>query len=102
MVNRTNIEYFYTLLIYGEVRYNFADRFPNRPTPIAQKFTDLIIHARETNALQTHQKRDVGPSRHQRILDAEDLLEENFYGITRQITLQADVSNKIICKHCKN
>lgn len=107
MPNRTNSEYVDMLLIYGEVRQNsaaasrlYAQRFPNRITPRPQKFTALVLRARETGVLQTSRGRDGGPGRHQRILDTEvevlNLVEEDPSTSTRKISRQVGVSNRIV------
>lgn len=107
MVHHTNSEYVDMLLIYGEVHQNsaaasrlYAERFPNRPRPIPQKFTALVIRARETGVLQTRPGRDGGPGRHQRTLDAEEeilnLVEEDPSSSTRKISRRVDVSNRIV------
>lgn len=107
MAHRTNSEYVDMLIIYGEIYQNsaaasrlYAERFPNRVTPIPQKFTTLVIRARETGVLQTRQGRGGGPGRHQRILDAEEevlnLVEEDPSTSTRKISRQVGVSNRIV------
>lgn len=103
----SNIELVDMMLIYGEVQHNtaaasrlYAERFPDRPTPSPQTFTRLIIRARETGSLQTHQGRDGGPGRHRRVLDAEEqilnLADENPSTSTRRIARQTGVSNRIV------
>lgn len=102
--NRDGID---MMLIYGEIHHNtaaasrlYAERFPNRPRPNPQRFTNLIIRARETGHLQTHQGRDGRPGRHRRILDAEkqilNLADENPSTSTRRIARQLGVSNRIV------
>lgn len=43
-----------------------------RTCPIPQEFITLIINARDTGDLPTHQGRDRGPGRCRQILDAEE------------------------------
>lgn len=107
MARRTNNEYVDMLLIYGEAHQNsaaasrlYAERFPNRIRPNPQRFTTLVIRAREFGVLQPRQGLGGGPGRHQRILDAEEeilnLAEEDPSTSTRRISGQVGVSNRIV------
>lgn len=99
----SNVEYVDMMLIYGEARQNaaaasrlYVERFPNRPSPSPPTFIALVIRARETGDLKTHQGRNGGRGRDQMLLNNEEqilnLVDENPSISTRQIARQIGTS----------